>query len=383
MKLKLLKEELMTPLEMAAGAADRGVRDDVHSHVRLQADKGNMQITGVGMHVQVSGEAHSGVEGEADTTLPAKKLLDICKTLPDGSQIAIDIGSEAASLKAGRSRFKLRVFSPDSFPAHAEEKPEVSLEIPAGKLRQMLGRTSFAMAQNDVRRYLTGMLLELRAEGGAELRAVATDGHRLAMSSCPLEPKSLKQGKENTCQVILPMDMVQQMRRLLDNIPAGDNVRLELNEKSGGLLSAERQVQSLAIDGSFPDYERVIPALQDQALQMLRAPLREALARAAVLVENEPTHAVKLQLGAGKIQVQADNQLGEEYEEELDAEYAGEALSIAFNLNYLREMLDACASPQFRMHVTDASSSVRVEPVPAEEEPEELQTTYVLMPMRL
>lgn len=366
MKLKLGREDLLRPLQQVIGAVERRQTLPALAHVLLRSDASETTLTATDLEIElVARIAHEPVE-PGETTLPARKLLDIVKALPEGSDVDLGIEGERALLKAGRSRFTLATLPAADFPSLEDFKGSVGFEVPQGRLKDLIDRTAFAMAQQDVRYYLNGLLLELAANG---LRTVATDGHRLAV--CETTEVS---GAVEAKQVIVPRKGVLELGRLLADGDEALGVQLSGNHVRVELPGV--RFTSKLIDGRFPDYQRVMPQGSDKTLVAERDALREALSRTAIL-SNEKYRGIRLSLESDSLRIQANNPDQEEAQEELPVEYDGDPLEVGFNVNYLIDVLNVLDGPEVRLNLRDANSSCLITGVDGG------HCQYVVMPMRL
>jgi DNA polymerase-3 subunit beta len=285
--------------------------------------------------------------------------------LPDEAEISMSLSGEKLTVKSGRSRFSLMTLPAAEFPTVENINAEHSLSVPQGKLAKLLDKTHFSMAQQDVRYYLNGLLLETAKE---HLRAVATDGHRLALCEVGLEQKGLPEQ-----QVIVPRKGVLELQRLLGG---EDDLELVLGSNHVRIQLGAIRFTSKLIDGRFPEYERVIP--QDTSNQLVadREAFRGALQRTAIL-SNEKYRGIRLIIKSGGLLLQAHNPEQEEAEEELEISYKGDDIEIGFNVNYLLDALGAIESDEVSLAVVDGNSSCLLR------EPGNDESKYVVMPMRL
>lgn len=366
MQITISRDELLKPVSLVAGVVERRQTLPILSFIKVRQAGGRLTLTGTDLEIEMSAEVPVG-SGEAEFTVPARKLFDICRALPDGSNIALTKQGEKIVLKAGKSRFTLQTLAPKDFPAIDTTAWESVLTVPQGSLKALFERTQFCMAQQDVRYYLNGLCLELSPKG---LRAVATDGHRMAMSE--IEISAVGTGER---QIIVPRKGIHEMTRLLgsgeDTVSvqiAPNHLRLQTND---GVVFTTK-----LIDGRFPDYTKVVPANQSKVVGLDRVAFREALGRVAIL-SNEKYRGVRLNLCDGKLAASAHNPEQEEAVEELDAVYNGEALEIGFNVNYLIEAVNAIAVAEIRLGLSDANSSCVLWA------PNDTKTRYIIMPMRL
>ncbi len=301
-----------------------------------------------------------------EITVPARKLMDICKSLPNDAMIDIRVDEQKLIVKAGRSRFTLSTLPANDFPSVEDGQGSLTFTLVQSKLRRLIERTSFAMAQQDVRYYLNGMLLEVSSN---VLRAVATDGHRLAM--CSMEA-GIEQADKH--QVIVPRKGILELARLLTE--QDGTVSIVLGQHHIRATTGEFTFTSKLVDGKFPDYERVLPRGGDKLVLADRQGLREAFSRTAIL-SNEKYRGIRLQLASGLLKIQANNPEQEEAEEEVAVDYNGGSLEIGFNVSYLLDVLGVMTTEQVRLILSDSNSSALVQEAGNDD------SAYVVMPMRL
>ena len=321
-------------------------------------------MTATDLEVELVAQADVDTESGGEITVSGRKLLDICRALPEGAEINVSVSGEKLGVRAGRSKFSLATLPAAEFPVVEDIKAGQSLSVSQETLGRLIEKTHFSMAQQDVRYYLNGMLLET---SGGHLRAVATDGHRLALSQADLDSKVDQQ------QVIVPRKGVLELQRLMTgdgdlNIEFGANhIRIQLD----GI-----RFTSKLIDGRFPEYERVIPQESSNELKADRGAFKSALQRTAIL-SNEKYRGIRLVIRDSGVILQAHNPEQEEAEEELEVEYTGEDIEIGFNVNYLLDALGAVDGDEVTLSVQDSNSSCLIR------QPGKDDCTFVVMPMRL
>lgn len=366
MKFSFTRESLLGPLQLVIGAVEKRQTMPVLSNVLLRAANGQLQLIGTDLEIELVADTQIPLDVEGDVTVPARKLLDICKNLPDNAQIKFSFAKDRVTLSSGRSRFVLATLPSTDFPALENLSFDVHFSVPRNRFRELIEHTGFAMAQQDVRYYLNGLLLECRDR---KLRAVATDGHRLALADTE-GGESLPDGK----QVIIPRKGVMELQRLLgdsenpaDIAFSGNHIRVEWE----GL-----RYTSKLIDGRFPDYERVMPADGDKVLKADRLSLRQSLARTSIL-SNEKYRGVRFIISGGLLKIQTQNPDKEEAEDELEVDYQGDSIEVAFNVNYVLDVLNVVTSERVRILLKDANSSCIIRDDSNED------SQYVIMPMRL
>lgn len=367
MKFRVSRDVLLKPLSLVAGIVERRQTLPVLSNVLLKLDGNRLTITGTDHEVELLGRVALEAEGDAgEITVPARKLADICKSLPDGAELEFSVTDSKATLRSGRSRFTLVTLPAREFPSLEDSIGTHQFTLQQGELRRLIERTAFAMAQQDVRYYLNGMYWELRS---GRLRTVATDGHRLAICTFPGALQSL----EDT-QVIFPRKGVLELARLMQNDE--EEVTLILGSNHLRATTPAFTFTSKLIDGKFPEYERVLPRTTDKRLHGSRTELREAFTRAAIL-SNEKYRGVSLKLSSDNLEIVASNPEQEQAEETLSVRYQGEALEIGFNVSYLLDVLGVLTGDEVRISLSDSSGSALLE------EGDTGDSLYVVMPMRL
>lgn len=367
MKFTITREALLKPLQLVAGVVERRQTLPVLSNVLMEVQGDQLSLTGTDLEVEMVGHAQlleAGVDGEI--TVPAKKLMDICKSLPDQSSVEISLDDHRVQLQAGRSKFVLSSLPANEFPNIDDIEAQATIIIPQAQLRRVIDRTAFAMAQQDVRYYLNGLLLEVNSD---ELRAVATDGHRLATCGVPAQLEV-----ESKTQVIVPRKAVLELAKLMTDPEA--TVELKLSSNHVRAQVGEYTFTSKLVDGKFPDYERVIPRNGNRTLIADRQALRQVFARTAIL-SNEKYRGVRLLLDDNTLQVVANNPEQEQAEESIGVDFQGDNLEIGFNVSYLQDVLSVLDGDDMKMTLGDANSSAVMEEV------EGGDSLYVVMPMRL
>ncbi len=366
MHFTISREALLKPLQLVSGVVERRQTLPVLSNVLLVLKGSELSLTGTDLEVELVGRvAVEESKSDGAITVPARKLLDICKSLSDDSLVEFALNENKVQLKSGRSRFTLTTLPATEFPGVEEEPDTFSLSLPQQRLKELLEATSFAMAQQDVRYYLNGMLFEVDP---AYLRVVATDGHRLAMETLNMD-NTIPEPQ----QLILPRKGVMEIARLLDG--EGD-IDLTFGQNHLRAKVTEYTFTSKLVDGKFPDYNRVLPKGGNRIVVGDCQLLRQAFSRVSIL-SNEKYRGVRVELSSGQLKVVANNPEQEEAEEIVSVEYEGDALEIGFNVSYLIDVLTTLSSSRVRMTLSDPNSSALLE---AEEGSDAL---YVVMPMRL
>lgn len=368
MKFSIDRESLLKPLQTIVGVVERRQTLPVLSNILMSVNQDSLSMTATDLEVEMVGKVSLNDAEPGDITLPARKIVDICRALPDTAQISLsyDPDKERVSVRSGKSRFNLATLPVSDFPSVDEFTGQFSVDLPQSTLKRLIEKTSFAMAQQDVRYYLNGLLLEI---GSGTVRAVATDGHRLAMCTgeCDAAPAQ-------TSQLIVPRKGVMELVKLLDD--SEDMVQVQVGNNHIKISLADYSFTSKLIDGRFPDYERVIPKNSDKHVQAERESLRQALVRTSIL-SNEKYRGIRLRLNDNLIQAQANNPEMEEAEEEIEVKYTGENLEIGFNVSYILDALGVISTENISMRLGDSNSSCVISPDNDE------SCLYVIMPMRL
>ena len=366
MKFTIQREAILKPLQLISGVVERRQTLPILSNVLLKADANRLTMIATDLEVELV--VSTGLDGTdaGKTTLPARKFMDICRALAEGAKLEIIVEKERAQIRSGKSRFVLATLPAEEFPAVDEIHPILKFAIEQDKLKQLIDRTQFAMAHQDVRYYLNGLLLEV---ANGEIRTVATDGHRLAF--CQLN--SSIEMDENQ-QIIVPRKGVMELQKLLaDN---DQTVEIEVGSNHIRMSATDMRFTSKLIDGRFPDYQRVIPQNTDKTVVANREDLRQAVLRTSILT-NEKYRSIRLQLEPNVLRVLAHNPEQEEAEEEVSVEYAGAPLEIGFNATYVLDALQAVADESVEIRLSDANSCCLIHA------PGNSDCKYVVMPMRL
>ncbi len=367
MKLSISRDQLLKPLQQVSGVVEKRQTLPVLANVLMVVDGGKLALTGTDLEVELIARTDlAGEFGDGEITVPARKLLDICKSLPASAEIELKQDGQKLSLKSGKSRFSLATLPANEFPNLEEGVGAYSLTITQKALKQLIEKTAFAMAQQDVRYYLNGMLFEVTA---GRLRTVATDGHRLAMCAAEAQPEAVER-----TQVIVPRKGVHELARLLNDDEGLVTITLGSNHIRATVGNVT--FTSKLIDGKFPDYERVLPKGGDKTVLANREELRQSLTRAAIL-SNEKFRGIRLQLTPDLLRIQANNPDQEEAEEDVTVEYNGASLEIGFNVQYLMDVLGVLENATAKFTLGDSNSSALIQ------DGEGGSSVYVVMPMRL
>ena len=366
MRFSLQREAFLKPLAQVVNVVERRQTLPVLANFLVQVQNGQLSLTGTDLEVEMISRSAVDDAQDGETTIPARKLFDIIRALPDGSKVTVSQSGDKVTVQAGRSRFTLATLPANDFPSVDEVEATERIEVPEATLKELIERTSFAMAQQDVRYYLNGLLFDLSER---TLRCVATDGHRLAMCESQLERAPV--GKR---QIIVPRKGVTELQRLLEG---GDrSLELEVGRNHVRMRREDVTFTSKLIDGRFPDYEAVIPIGADREVKVDREALRAALQRASIL-SNEKYRGVRVEVSPGLLKISAHNPEQEEAQEELEADTRVDGLAIGFNVNYLLDALGALRDEHILLLLRDANSSALVRGA------EHQHARHVVMPLRL
>ena len=366
MKFTLTRDQFLKSLQQVSGALGGRPTLPILGNILLRVESSQLSMTCTDLEVELVANIPLDSEAEdGSITVPSRKFLDICRSLPERVPIVFSVEGHRALIRCGRSRFTLSTLPANDFPNIEDWQSTVEFTLPQLHLRQLIEKIAFSMANQDVRYFLNGMLLETQ---GKTLRSVATDGHRMAVGTCELETEVLEQ------QIIVPRKGVTELMRLLDK--PDQLVTIQIG--SGNIRAKVNQFifTSKLVDGRFPDYKRVMPASSSKIMEANCEALRQAFSRAAIL-SNEKFRGVRLNLTAGQLRISAHNPEQEEAEEFVDVTYDGEDLETGFNVNYLLDVLNSLKCQQVRFSMKDAMTSTLIEDIDNDD------AMYVVMPIRL
>jgi DNA polymerase-3 subunit beta len=367
MQLKqIARDALLKPLQAVSGIVERRHTLPILANVLLEQKDGRLHVTATDLEMQITAVSElPGKDGQA-TTVGARKLQDLLRALPDDSQVNVDASGSKMTVRAGRSRFNLQTLAASDYPRISVGQEQLqTLTLPQRDFRSLLKLAEFAMAQQDIRYYLNGMLLVVDQ---GTLQAVATDGHRLSWASIAIDGNYTRQ------EVILPRKTVLELSKLLDDSDTPLTIDILANQARFRFGNVE--LVSKVVDGKFPDYNRVIPTGHGKRIELDRATLLSALQRAAIL-SNEKFRGVRLVLADETLKIICTNSEQEEAEEELPIAYSGDSLDIGFNITYLLDVLSNVTTDKVHIAFGDANSSALVT-LPARDD-----YKYVVMPMRI
>ncbi len=367
MKFVVLREALLKPLQLVAGVVERRQTLPVLSNVLIVLNGDQLSLTGTDLEVEIVGRVQLPKAGESgEVTVPARKLVDICRSLQEGSNIEFFQEDQRIIVKSGRSRFTLSTLPAADFPNVEDTPGNLRFSCAQQEIKRLIERTSFAMAQQDVRYYLNGMLWEVRQD---QLRVVATDGHRMAMCT-----RAVAVNTSDVIQAILPRKGVLELSRLLDDSTV--QVEITLSANNIRVTSVDYTFTSKLVDGKFPEYERVLPRGGNKVIIGSRVELKQAFARTAIL-SNEKYRGVRFLLSDHLLTIVANNPEQEEAEEQVAVDYTGDGLEVGFNVSYLQDVTNVINHENIKITLSDSNSSALLE------DPDNGDSLYVVMPMRL
>ena len=364
---KTEKENILKPLQIVIGIVERKQTLPILSNVLIEKEPGKIRFTATDLEIQITTTIESKSEGSeiSNITLGGKKLQEILRILPDQSKIAIETKENKAIIKANKSKFSLQTLPAQDFPKLKNLlQDQIKIALQQSLLKSLLLSVQYAMAQQDVRYYLNGVLLIIE---GNNLKVVATDGHRLAFNAGVIDGNYEKQ------EIIIPRKAVTELCKLLGD--TNENVEIEFSTQQVKVAFSGIDLISKVIDGKFPDYERVIPKYSNH-LSIDRVMIQQALQRAAIL-SNEKFRGVRFVLTEKNLSIISSNSEHEEAQVEIETDYHGDAIDIGFNVNYLMDGLNNISSEAGTFSFGDPNSSILITT------PENKEFRYVVMPMRI
>jgi DNA polymerase-3 subunit beta len=372
MQLSIERAALLKALAHVQSVVERRNTIPILSNVLLSAEGDKLLFTATDMDLTILEEVSAGIAEEGATTVPAHTLYEIVRKLPEGAEVSLMAGGEGGqmTLRAGRSKFSLATLPKEDFPNAGSEELPRSFTVSAGDLRNLVDRTRFAISTEETRYYLNGIYLHaVEDEDRAVLRAVATDGHRLARFDMAL-PESAK----GMPGVIVPRKTVNELRKLIDG--SEGEVKVSLSETKICFAFDATLLTSKLIDGTFPDYQRVIPSGNDKTLDVNRREFAEAVDRVST-ISTEKSRAVKLAIDNGILTLSANSPENGSAVEQIEVAYGGPAIEIGFNSRYLLDIAQQIEGETAQLSMSDAASPTVVREVADD------SALYVLMPMRV
>ncbi len=367
MKFTISREALLKPLQALIGVVEKKQAMPILSNILVKIEGTAMQLTATDLEIELLAKLELPEPAEGGSiTLPARKIFDICKNLPDESILSVDAESpEKIIVKSGRSRFSLAGLPPQEFPTMESQLGQTIIELPQKTLAQLIKKTQFAMAQQDVRYFLNGLLIEVSEK---MIRAVATDGHRLALAS------EVIQGYPGVHQVIVPRKTILELQKILEL--SDQPVSVVFGTHFIRIAMKDIILTSKLVDGRYPDYNRVIPTAGKNILLSHRDALKQALQRTSIL-SNEKYRGVRLNVSNNLLKMMANNPEQEEAEDELEVGYTGQEIEIGFNITYIMDALNVLDCENVKVAFTNNTSSILIQ------DPEDNRAIYVVMPIRL
>ncbi|HWL47142.1 MAG TPA: DNA polymerase III subunit beta [Sphingomonadaceae bacterium] len=369
MKATIERATLLKSLSHVQSVVERRNTIPILSNVLIEASPDGIKLMATDLDLQVVEHVEAQVETAGATTVSAHTLFDIARKLPEGSQVALVAAEGKMQVVAGRARFNLQTLPRDDFPVIAEGELPTRFELPAATLRQIIDKTRFAISTEETRYYLNGIFLHVSDEAQPVLKAAATDGHRLARVTVPRPD-----GAQGMPDVIVPRKCVAELRKLLDEVDGTVEVSLSATKIRFGLGSAI--LTSKLIDGTFPDYSRVIPVANDKLLKIDPKSFMEGVDRVATIA-SEKTRAVKMALERDKITLSVTSPENGTAAEEVSGDYSAEGFEIGFNARYLLDILGQIEGDTVEVHLADAAAPTLIR------ENDKAPALYVLMPMRV
>jgi DNA polymerase-3 subunit beta len=370
MKATIERATLLKGLSHVQSVVERRNTIPILSNVLIEAGEGSLKLMATDLDLQINESVPAAVDQPGATTVSAHTLFDIARKLPEGAQVSISAAEGRMSIVAGRARFSLGTLPRDDFPVIAEGELPVSFELPAETLKQIIDKTRFAISTEETRYYLNGIFLHVAEDPQPVLKAAATDGHRLARMTVPRPD-----GAEGMPDIIVPRKCIGELRKLLDEV-AGSQVQVELSASKIRFTLGSAVLTSKLIDGTFPDYSRVIPTANDKLLKIDPASLFQGVDRVATIA-TEKTRAVKMALDKDRVTLSVTSPENGTAAEEIPGDYGAEGFEIGFNAAYLKDILGQIDGDTVEVHLADAGSPTLIR------QGDKAAALYVLMPMRV
>ena len=368
MKLTLSKELLLEQLSHVVGAVEKKHTSKILENLLIDVSDNNLKLVGTDLEIEMSANLEIQSEKTGQITAPARKLFDICKSLPADCFILLETENDRLLIKGQRSRFELATLPADEFPLLDDIPIKQEIKIPENKLKFLLEKVSFSMANQDVRYYLNGLLLELN---NSKITAVSTDGHRLAVSEFFSDDLS----SEESIKIIVPRKGILELSRLLD--PSSELlVTLQISENHIRVNKDNIRFTSKLIDGKYPDYQAAIPSNSIHTIELDREQFRDTLSRVAIL-SNEKFRGIRLHFKNGTMTLHSNNPENESAEEEIDINYSGDSFEIGFNVTYLLEAVNHLEANVINLELSSPDTSALLHSA------DDSETRYIVMPIRL
>ena len=368
MNINIKRELLLPALQRANNVIERRQTIPILSNVLIKCDAQRMSLTASDTEVEVVSFVDLGSTAKKEVALPGRKLFDICRELPEQVDIKLELLADKAKIKSGRSRFTLAISSGTEFPYIGEFDVLHSVNVSANEMKGLIEKTDFAMASQDVRHYLNGLLLEFAPNS---IRTVATDGHRLALME-----KDKKSDVKSKGQVIIPRKGILEISRLLAGRNKNEEVVLEIGANHLRLSANDAALTTKLLEGNFPDYSKVIPDEGESPIIVDRDTLKGGINRASVL-SSDRNPLIRMAFTKGLLTLSGNNHEQEEAVEEIEVEYNGQEMEVGFNVSYLLDILSVIPDPQVRIDINSPDSSCLIT------NPDKPEIQYVVMPMRI
>ena len=365
MIFEVSKDVLLESISTVIGVVERKQSMPILSHLLVEGTSSGVKLVGTDLEVEIEALMQIESSSEMKTTLPGRKLFDICRSLPDGCNVRLSIDNQKIKIESGKSKFSLVPLEPSEFPRMNQVQSDQGYKIKSDALLNLLENTSFSMANQDVRHYLNGVMISIHEN---QMIAVATDGHRLAVSK-----ETIKNEEANNISIIIPRKAVNELLKI---VKSGENIIFSPEKNQICVKTGSISITSKLIDGAFPDYEKVIPKDPKTTFIADRKNLKDTLQRVAIL-SNEKYRGIRINIDKNQILIKANNPEQEEAEEVLEVDYNGEPMEVGFNVSYLIEILNAIEDENIVFSLVDSSSSCLIH---GNNDP---KSKYVVMPMRL
>ena len=371
MIISIDKEKIIEPLKHIVGVSEKKQTMPILGNVMIRASNGKLLFVSSDLEVEISAEVDYPFDGDVDTTVPAKKLLDIVKSMPGVEPITINIEDTRAVIKSGKSKFTLATLPASDFPYKDTPPDDNSHKINVSDLDHIIGQTSFSMAIQDARHFLNGLFFELCAD---KLTVVATDGHRLALSSCKADNNT-----DTPISCIIPRKCIIELRRILSTFKDNkDHLAEVMITKTEIIIKVSSYVvKSKLIEGNYPDYNKVFPESLPHKLSTSRDLFKQSLQRMAIL-SNEQFKGVKLSLDEKEIKLSTNNPSQEEGEDSIECAYSGDCFDVGFNLTYLLEVIDVVDKDNLELQLNNSDSGCLITSTK-----DGYSNKYIIMPMRV
>ena len=367
MQFQIEQKKAAAVLAQVSGVTEKRQTLPILSNVLLRLTGDQLTVVGTNLETEIQAATQAQNTEAGEITAPGRKLFDICRSLSEDARLTFKQVENRLTVQSGKSRFVLQTQTATEFPVFSESEWEQTITISAPHLKKLLDRTQFCVAQQDVRHYLNGLLFEL-AE--TYLRVIATDGHRLALSDI----KQNTEGQKETSQFIIPKKAIQELSRIAADTE--EEIKIKLSATHMQASHKNTVLTTRLIDGRFPDYTKVMPTDQTKRIEIAHEPLKKALNRVAIL-SNDKHRGVRFSIKENKLTLTSNNPEQEEAQEEIACKQEGEDIEIGFNIGYVQDILGAFPVKTLELGMATADSSCTVR------SPEEGETSYVIMPMRL